>query len=118
MNPDESRQEFGPDLSFMQIVDPELLNTLKGIKSFAYLDSVDKRVFIKPLALYQWFIAGSPNESFQVVVPGSNPKDVVRKTDNAAIEADVPDRAERDGFDYLQPGVSDGEGGAQRITAV
>jgi len=114
MNPDESKQEFGPDLSFMRIVDPELLNTLKSIKSFAFLESVDKRVFSKPLASYQWFIAGSPNESFQVVVPSSNPKDVVRKTDNAAIEADVPDRTERDGFDYLQLGVSDGEGGCPK----
>ena len=110
MNPDVSKQEFGPDLSFMRIVDPELLSTLKSIKSFAYLGSVDTRVFTKPLASYQWFIAGSPNESFQVVVPSSNPEDVVRKTDNAAIEADVPDRVERGGYDYLQLGVSNGEG--------
>ena len=114
MNPDESKQEFGPDLSFMRILDPELLNTLKSLKSFAYLESVDTRVFTKPLASYYWFIAGSHNESFQVVVHSSNPKDEVRKSDNAAIEADIPERAERDGFDYLQLGVSDGEGGCPK----
>jgi hypothetical protein len=114
MNLDESQQEFGPDLSFMRILDPELLNTLKSLKSFANLDSLDTRVFTKPLATYYWFIAGSPNESFQVVVPSSNPEGVVRKTDNAAIEADIPERKERDGFDYLQLGVSHDEGGCPK----
>jgi len=66
---DENTARVGPDLAFIQILDPRVLGTLRSKKSFFHLDK-RKEVFdwLQSLPIRQlyramnWFIGGAPQE--------------------------------------------------------
>jgi hypothetical protein len=106
--PGKPYDENGPDLSFIIIRDPNLLATLKSLKSFSYLDKKDLEYFESPLDRMNWQITGSPNEASQLVSVSPVDGPLV-KYESFVGDAIFDSRTERDGFDYLKLRVPYGE---------
>jgi hypothetical protein len=98
-------EEYGPDLSFVEIVSPQLLGTVKAISSFWSLDRPAESVqaeFGRPLT--PCASVGYPEAHYNRVVEGNVVRHQIRHMvyDNAIGEGAV---FERDGWDYLDSGI-------------
>ena len=106
--PWDEYDENGPDLSFIIIRDENLLETLKSLKSFTYLENKDLEYFESPLDRLRWQITGSPNEASALVSVSPVDGPLV-KYESFVGDAIFDSRTEREGFDYLKLRVSSGE---------
>src|SRR5216683_1277754 len=97
---DTSKQQLGPDLSFLIIRDAKLLEILRSLKSFCFLDSTNLSYFKDPLERMYWAIAGSPHESYERIDENYSDGAPLAKLSNFAGEGVFQSRTVRDDFDY------------------
>jgi len=106
---DNPERKNGPDLSLIAIRNSNLLETVRSLKSFCFLESQKTSFFDGPLHGRHWVIAGSPYE-FCSPVKGGDKGSPLTKLKNFVGDADFHSRRERDGFDYVDLLVTSGQG--------
>jgi hypothetical protein len=98
--------EMGPDLSFIIIRDPKLLETIRSLKSFCNLDRKDLEYFKSPIERMQWCISGSPYEASKLVgVVSDGP---LMMYQNFVGEATFHSRVQRGDYDFIRLNVTSG----------
>lgn len=104
-------QHLGPDLSFIIIRDSNLLEILRSLKSFCFLDSQKLAFFAAPPERLLWAVAGSPFESKTLVNRDCDPDGPLTKLSNFVGWGQFKARSVRDAFDYIDLEIPAGEGG-------
>ena len=106
--------EEGPDLAFVRILNPELLGTVKGKKSFVPLEQpfIDgyERAFHPKLNPTPWVVAGAPACLEEHVGDIGKPGHIL-KVAHFAGDVDFVSASDVGGFDLLQFRSVIGEGG-------
>jgi hypothetical protein len=92
----------GPDLSFIIIRDKKLLEILRSLKSFCFLDSQKLDYLESPLDRNQWAIAGSPFESKESLKGEFAKGGPLTKVSNWVGLGHCQSRKVRENFDYLE----------------
>jgi len=99
--PKDADPQIGPDLSFLIIRDSNLLESLKSLRTFCFLESKDQSYFTFPLERMHWAIAGSPDEAKEVIQTNYKGGPLT-KLRNLVGEAVFKSRNTRNDFDYIE----------------
>jgi hypothetical protein len=104
-----NRGLLGPDLSFIEIIDPELLSRLKGAKSFHPLEEN----LIPPFEAEQlkemvWIVSGAPDESKE---PGTLREKPLTTYTLSHMAVQYHSVRHRNGFDYFRMRTTHGADG-------
>ncbi len=103
----------GPDLSFIILRDSNLVETLRSLKSFCFLESQKTDFFKGPLNGSAWAIAGSPHESYRKIAedPKTGP---LSKLENFVGAGAFRSRTVRGDFDYIEIIIASAQGNFPR----
>ncbi len=97
----ESEEQNGPDLSFMIIRDFNLIETLRSLKSFYYLETSNTSYFNLETHKMTWAISGSPAEAKELIQPNYKGGPLT-KLRNFVGETTYHSRTVRNDFDYIE----------------